>query len=91
MNGRESQIASPFHIGDVVLTDDARIGVYYGDGAGTYGTVVYLDEQAGPTHMGVPWSALSAPSGLWRCWCPRFWNVATAPAIRCDGCGATRV
>lgn len=31
-----------------------------------------------------------APSGLWRCRCPRFWKIATSPCIRCSDCGAER-
>jgi hypothetical protein len=87
---RESLCDARPQIGDVVLTDTGRQGVYYGDGRGSYGAVVFLDD-ASPDHLGVPWSALQA-TDLWRCWCPggRFWRVSTAPVIRCDRCGFAR-
>ena len=80
---------SRFQIGDVVMTDEGRIGTYHGDGQGTYGGVLFLDGLE-PNYMALPWNALSAPSGLWRCLCPRFWNIATSPALRCEKCGASR-
>ena len=85
-----SAVDSPFAIGDVVLTDEGRVGIYEGDGRGTYGAVLFLDDVE-PRHLALPWSALEAPSGLWRCFCPRYWKVATAPSLHCHKCGAIRL